>query len=170
MKNNEKAIGKIINLPNFLTLLRFLLLPIFAFFAVSKRPIPAAIIIAVMALLDILDGYLARKLKVSTKFGQLFDIFVDTTTMISVFAILMLKNYLPLWALVPLGLFIGSGLVSIYLFHKYNFIGKTTFLADFVGVMAYMLIIAALFGFLVTPIMIVETVLILIRIVEYFSR
>lgn len=68
------------NLPNFLTLLRILLVPVFTF-AILRGPFPgnfpAAIIFILAAITDGLDGYLARRRKEVTRFGKLIDPIAD---------------------------------------------------------------------------------------------
>lgn len=68
------------NLPNLLTLLRVLLIPIFVglfYYPTSRSNMFAAIVFVVAALTDLLDGYLARKLKQTTKFGAFLDPVAD---------------------------------------------------------------------------------------------
>src|SRR3989338_4865144 len=168
-EKNKSAQENIFNLPNLLTLIRLLLLPLFAFFAVNRKPLPAAILIVIIGLLDVADGYIARKFS-ATKFGAVFDMAVDAVTQVSVFLILIYSNYLPLLALIPLGIFVASGIVSCYLFFRYNFGGReTTFLAHLVGVVAYILIIASLFNFYVVPLLVIETILVVLQVIEYYK-
>ncbi len=75
------------NLPNKLTLLRILLIPVFIVFA-SMPEIPyhyllAGIVFAMASFTDFLDGYLARKYNLVTDFGKFADPLADkllTTT------------------------------------------------------------------------------------------
>ena len=69
-----------LNLPKVLTLIRLGLIPVFIilFYLPSDRSnFYAAIIFIVAALTDLLDGYLARKLKLTTKFGAFLDPVAD---------------------------------------------------------------------------------------------
>ena len=68
------------NLPNLLTLLRVILIPIFVglfYYPTDRSNMFAAIVFVVAALTDLLDGYLARKLKQTTKFGAFLDPVAD---------------------------------------------------------------------------------------------
>ncbi|MDL2324288.1 CDP-diacylglycerol--glycerol-3-phosphate 3-phosphatidyltransferase [Ruminococcaceae bacterium OttesenSCG-928-A16] len=75
------------NLPNKLTLLRILLIPVFIVFA-SVRGIPynyllAGVVFALASFTDFLDGYIARKNNMVTNFGKFADPLADkilTTT------------------------------------------------------------------------------------------
>jgi len=68
------------NIPNLLTLLRILLIPIFVlvfYLPFNGNHIVAAFIFACAALTDWLDGYLARTLKQMSKFGEFLDPVAD---------------------------------------------------------------------------------------------
>lgn len=68
------------NLPNLLTLLRVLLIPVFVglfYYPTTKTNMMAALVFVIAALTDLLDGYLARKLKQTTKFGAFLDPVAD---------------------------------------------------------------------------------------------
>ena len=61
-----------LNLPNVLTLIRLALIPVFIilfYWPTDLSNLYAAIVFIIAALTDLLDGYLARKLKLTTKFG-----------------------------------------------------------------------------------------------------
>lgn len=67
-------------IPNVLTMIRLILVPVFAivFFRVNESPkITALVIFAAASLTDMLDGMLARKLNQITDFGKLFDPLAD---------------------------------------------------------------------------------------------
>lgn len=68
------------NLPNALTLLRIILIPVFVVFLLIRIPYGdyiAALVFIVAALTDSLDGYLARKWKQVTKLGIILDPLAD---------------------------------------------------------------------------------------------
>jgi CDP-diacylglycerol--glycerol-3-phosphate 3-phosphatidyltransferase len=69
-----------LNLPNILTILRILVIPIFVlvfYLPVSWGHPAAATIFSLACLTDWLDGYLARSLKQATKFGAFLDPVAD---------------------------------------------------------------------------------------------
>jgi CDP-diacylglycerol--glycerol-3-phosphate 3-phosphatidyltransferase len=69
-----------LNLPNILTLLRILAIPVFVliyYLPISWGHTAAAIIFGVACFTDWLDGYLARHLKQSTRFGAFLDPVAD---------------------------------------------------------------------------------------------
>ena len=69
-----------LNLPNILTLLRILVIPVFVFIyylpLTWAHPV-ASLIFTLACITDWLDGYLARSLKQSTKFGAFLDPVAD---------------------------------------------------------------------------------------------
>jgi CDP-diacylglycerol--glycerol-3-phosphate 3-phosphatidyltransferase len=69
-----------LNLPNILTLVRILVIPIFVlifYLPTSWGHTAAAIIFALACITDWLDGYLARSLQQSTRFGAFLDPVAD---------------------------------------------------------------------------------------------
>ena len=69
-----------ISIPNFLTALRILMIPVmvlFYYLPFDGHLLAAAVVLAVASLTDWLDGYLARRLKQTTPFGAFLDPVAD---------------------------------------------------------------------------------------------
>lgn len=69
-----------LTLPNTLTFLRVLLIPVFVglfYWPTPRSNLLAAFVFILAALTDLLDGYLARRLKQTTKFGAFLDPVAD---------------------------------------------------------------------------------------------
>ena len=66
-------------MPNILTLIRFLAIPVLAYliYAGDEYNIVAFILFVAIWLTDMLDGYIARRFNQMTEFGKLFDPLVD---------------------------------------------------------------------------------------------
>lgn len=65
------------NVPNVLTMLRMVLIPVFAaLFAAGQTKVALAVFI-IASLTDLLDGYIARKYQLITNFGKLMDPLAD---------------------------------------------------------------------------------------------
>jgi CDP-diacylglycerol--glycerol-3-phosphate 3-phosphatidyltransferase len=80
-----------INLPNILTFFRILFIPflvVIFYLPVEWSHLVAAIIFAIAALTDFLDGYLARSLKLATRLGAFLDPVADKV-MVSVALVLI---------------------------------------------------------------------------------
>lgn len=68
------------NLPNRLTMLRIVLIPVFVALLLIDAPqaqLCAAVVFVLAALTDLLDGYIARKRGLVTDFGKLMDPMAD---------------------------------------------------------------------------------------------
>lgn len=106
------------NIPNILTLLRIILIPLFVLVLLIKIPhgdYIAALIFIIAALTDSLDGYLARKWKQITKLGIILDPLADKLLITAALISLVELGRIPGWiAIVILGReFAVSGLRAI---------------------------------------------------------
>ncbi len=75
-----------INLPNFLTVVRILLIPVFVVLFSDPAPdrsLAAAIVFVIAAVTDLLDGYLARRHSQITRLGRLLDPIADKLLVLS---------------------------------------------------------------------------------------
>ena len=89
-----------VNIPNALTLLRALGVPLFLYlFLVADRPILSFVVIALGGITDYLDGKIARALNQTSEFGAKFDPSVDRLYIAAVVIAMASKEYLP-WSLV----------------------------------------------------------------------
>ena len=87
-------------LPNALTLLRVLLVPVFAWFlfrSTKADAIFAAMIFLFAAITDFVDGYLARKHRTVSSFGKLADPIADKALTGVAFIGLSINYDLPWW-------------------------------------------------------------------------
>ncbi len=91
------------NLPNKLTVLRLILT--FVFVALLSVEFPhgkslALIVFSIAAITDFLDGHLARKHNLITKFGKLMDPLADKVLMCAGFVLLVSHELIPAWVVV----------------------------------------------------------------------
>lgn len=132
----------VFNLPNVLTIIRFLLIPVFAVFLTQDVRAVAAFIYCTACATDILDGYLARKNNQITQFGRYMDPLADKLIQLTAVFILGIKRDIPMFipyiALAKEGLMIIGGYV---LYKKLNFkivsnwFGKLTTILFFVAIL-----------------------------------
>lgn len=83
------------NLPNILTMIRVALIPVFVglfYWPTPRSNLMAAFVFIIAALTDLLDGFLARKLKQTTKFGAFLDPVADKI-MVCVALVLIVEYY-----------------------------------------------------------------------------
>lgn len=89
---------KIVNIPNILTLARFLLIPLFVYsYVFSGNIVASVIILAVSGITDVLDGYIARKYNMITKWGVVFDPIADKLTQVTVALCIAIKGHSIMW-------------------------------------------------------------------------
>ncbi len=86
------------NLPNKLTLLRVLLIPVCLVLWALKQPVFSAAVFALAALTDFLDGYIARKKNIITVFGKFADPVADKILVLTAMIFLCADGILPAWA------------------------------------------------------------------------
>lgn len=87
------------HVPNILTIIRFLLIPFIIYFLAINQYIIGVILFIISGITDVVDGAIARKFNFITDFGKLMDPLADKLTQISVLAILMIKDLIPVWIL-----------------------------------------------------------------------
>lgn len=88
------------HIPNILTIIRFLLIPIILIYIFTGNYILALIVFTISALTDIADGFIARKFNLVSNFGKLMDPLADKLTQIATLTSLVIKNIIPIWILI----------------------------------------------------------------------
>ncbi len=83
------------NVPNALTMLRILLVPVFAVLYMKGFRMAALAVYCAAALTDLADGYIARKYGMITDFGKLTDPLADKLMTITMGVCMVLKGDVP---------------------------------------------------------------------------
>ena len=83
------------NVPNALTMLRILLVPVFAVLYMKGLRMAALAVYGVAALTDLADGFIARKYGMITDFGKLMDPLADKLMTITMGICMVLKGDVP---------------------------------------------------------------------------
>ncbi|GKU76917.1 CDP-diacylglycerol--glycerol-3-phosphate 3-phosphatidyltransferase [Paenibacillus sp. L3-i20] len=130
------------NLPNLLTILRFILIPVYVGIFVSGHMIPAFLIVVAAGVTDILDGYIARRYGQVTTVGEMLDPLADKLMLITIILSLLLSGHISWWAagamfLRDLGMITG-GLLTHFRKKKNvpaNWMGKLTTVMFYVAIM-----------------------------------
>ncbi len=89
--------GEVVNVPNLLSFLRILLVPVFLWFLLEELFLAAIAVLAVAGLTDFLDGFLARKLNQTTKLGKMLDPVADRLYIFATLLALSATGYVPWW-------------------------------------------------------------------------
>jgi len=89
-----------IYLPNILSLIRIILVPLILWLLIKDLFIISAITIIVVGLTDFFDGYLARKYNSESLVGFYLDAIADKVLIITIYLILGIKLLLPLYLII----------------------------------------------------------------------
>ena len=93
----EEASDKVFTIPNLISFIRLLLAPVFMYLLLHGMDFPAALLFAIAAATDFVDGQIARRTNSVSKLGQLLDPAVDRILMICAVIGLLLVGRLPIW-------------------------------------------------------------------------
>ena len=85
------------NIPNFLSILRIILVPVIVIFLIQNEYIKALIVFVVAGLTDALDGLLARLLDKQTELGAFLDPLADKILLSTSFISLSIFGLIPGW-------------------------------------------------------------------------
>ena len=87
--------SRVITLPNFLTVIRMVLIPVFVTLLVYQRYGWALFVFVAAGVTDGLDGLLARNLKQGSELGRILDPIADKLMLVTAFIALSQHNLLP---------------------------------------------------------------------------
>ena len=94
----ETGPTKIATLPNLITLIRLLTLPVFVtMLLVNEQRAGAALLLGVLGMTDWVDGWIARRFNQTSQFGMVFDPFVDRALFVVGTGSVLIDGGVPLW-------------------------------------------------------------------------
>ncbi len=93
-----KESKKILTVPNFLSMLRFIMLPFIIYLITTERNRTAFVLFIVAFLTDAVDGYIARKFEQTSILGKILDPVVDKISVNAIAFVLAYKQRIPLYA------------------------------------------------------------------------
>ncbi len=100
MDSESSATDIPINLPNSLTVLRILLIPVFVGLLLYEHYDSALITLLIAALTDVLDGMAARMTNQRTRLGEYLDPLADKLLLMSAIITLSVLDFIPIWAVI----------------------------------------------------------------------
>lgn len=159
------------NLPNKLTILRVVMIPLCLLFALLGFHTAAAGVFALAALTDLLDGHIARKHNMVTNFGKFADPVADKILVLSVMIALLYQGLFPWWAVCVVAIrelaVDGLRLVAVEqgLVIPAGKLGKFKTNAQIFSVLAALLFLP---GWLVMALAVIMSVLTVISGIQYF--
>ncbi|TVX89473.1 CDP-diacylglycerol--glycerol-3-phosphate 3-phosphatidyltransferase [Paenibacillus agilis] len=130
-----------VNVPNFLTAIRFVLIPVYLMlFFVGERYI-AFVVWLFAGLTDVLDGYLARKRNEITFVGKMLDPLADKLMILAVMFSLLWSKDMPILAVAAMLVRDGGMILGSLWFYLR---GKKTLAANTMGKLTTVLLYAAI--------------------------
>lgn len=88
----KKIKAEFFTIPNMLSIVRILLIPVIVYFYCVKHDnVVTLIVVIISSLTDVVDGFIARKFNMITDFGKFIDPVADKATQLAVFACLITK-------------------------------------------------------------------------------
>lgn len=121
-----------------LTVLRFILVPIFGYYLYKQDYLASVILFTVSGVTDVLDGYIARKYNLVTSWGKIADPLADKLTQVTALVFLAINQIIPLFVVIIVmakELLIGVG--SLLLYKKSNFIVSANWYGKLATVIFY---------------------------------
>jgi len=161
-----------LNIPNILTIIRFLLVPVFAYKYIAQGDVVWATIILVLSgFTDVLDGYIARKYNMVTKWGVVFDPIADKLTQLTVAFCIAFKGLEIMWFAFALMLAKELVLVlgGIKLYRKADVVVSANWYGKVATLVFYLVFfVLILFGHKITP-EVKETIVIVALSISIFA-
>ena len=132
------------NLANWITIIRILVVPFFIILLAYEWKFLALVLFCLAGITDGIDGYIARTRKLKTELGSILDPLADKFLLISSFIMLTVKNpkLIPLWFTIillsrELVIVVGSVIIQ-FITNNFKasptFLGKTTTVLQIVTV------------------------------------
>lgn len=88
---------KSLNIPNTLTMMRIVIIPVFITSIIYKRYSYALYLFIIAAITDLLDGLLARLTNQKTALGRFLDPLADKFLLVTSFIVLAVYGWIPKW-------------------------------------------------------------------------
>lgn len=89
-----------LSIPNILTIIRFLLIPVMFYFLIIGDFMISLIIYVLASITDVVDGFIARKFNMITNLGKILDPMADKLLQFAALIGLQYANIIPMWVLI----------------------------------------------------------------------
>lgn len=125
MDVEESGPRGIASVPNLITLVRLLLLPVFVvMLLVNDKRAGAALLLGVLGMTDWVDGWVARKFNQTSQFGMVFDPVVDRALFVVGTGAVLIDGGVPSWFCLSIlfrELFVGTMMLAGTMFGMKRF-------------------------------------------------
>ncbi len=98
----DEVSGRLLTLPNVLSMLRLAGVPLFLWAVMSRHDELAIIVLALSGITDYLDGKIARTFRMESRLGQFLDPIADRLYILSTLVGLAWRAIIPLWFVIAL--------------------------------------------------------------------
>jgi CDP-diacylglycerol---glycerol-3-phosphate 3-phosphatidyltransferase len=140
MDSKVNILQKKILIPTLISSLRIAVIPFFIYLYNQENLIGCLILFSFAASTDLLDGFVARKLKVTSTIGAYYDALTDFILIIGIFTFFFAKSYYPIWLLILIiasfAQFLATGR---YVKKLYDPIGRYVGSALYIGIVLTLL-------------------------------
>jgi len=142
-------VQKTVLIPAAISSFRIAAIPLFVYLYKQGDATACLVLFVCAAATDLLDGYLARKLDVTTRAGTYYDATTDFALVIGIYSLFAVKGFYPIWLL---ALIVASFLqflaTSRYVKKLYDQIGRYIGSALYIGIVLTLVFpIQAIFSF-----------------------
>lgn len=138
------------NLPNLITIIRILLIPLFIILLLYGHNLYALGIFIAAGISDALDGFIARTWDLKTRLGAFLDPVADKLLMVSSFVTLSLIDVIPVWLMVIIigrDVLIGiTGLILLNFIDLHHYQVKPSILGKITTIFQVLTIVIVLMG------------------------
>lgn len=121
---------RVVTLPNVLSVLRLVGVPIFLWAILSEHDVIALVTLMLSGVSDYLDGKIARRFGLESRLGQLLDPFADRLYIATTLLGLALRDIIPWWLVVAL---VGREVLLAAVLWRIRRYGQTGLPVHFVG-------------------------------------
>ena len=146
---SPEALNRVLTVPNVISFLRICSIPYLAVLIAQHKMWPALIVLAIAALSDCIDGYIARTFNQVSKLGQILDPVADRLLIVCSTLALVFAKIIPWWALALVVLRDAIMAILIVILAQYdygplpvNFMGKTGTALLMVTIVLFMIVFA----------------------------
>lgn len=133
------------NVPNMLTMIRFFMVPFFAYYSYVQQYSVSVVIFIVAGVTDVLDGYIARRSGSVTEWGKLADPLADKLMQLTALIMLTIHKILPsIFLIIMLIKELTMVAGSIKLYKKDNVVVSANWYGKFATVVFYVAIVVTM--------------------------
>lgn len=133
---------KMKNVPNTLSVIRLLMVPLFVWLFLSDYVAAALAVFIIAGATDVVDGYIARKYNCTSTLGKILDPLADKFLQLSAFLCLWYRDYVPGWMpVIYLIKELATVIGAFIIFRKTKFVVKS----NVFGKLATVLVFGAVF-------------------------